>query len=155
MSAEQYIFIAVSAVTLISGFIVVTNRNLFHAALAMMLSFFGVAGIYVTLEAGFIAAAQLLVYIGAISILIIFAIMLTRRLMSANEPPFNSQPWLGALTSLAGFGAIITVLWRAQDQWPVEGGAAARPPIDESLINDSVAALGSLICECGWLCFTF
>jgi NADH-quinone oxidoreductase subunit J len=59
--ALQIIFIIISAVTLISALIVVTNRNLFHAALALMLSFFGVAGLYVLLEAGFLAAAQLLI----------------------------------------------------------------------------------------------
>ncbi len=96
MTSLQVIFIILAVITLGSGLVVVTNRNLFHAALAMMLSFFGVAGFYVLLEAPFLAAAQLLVYIGAISILIIFAIMMTRRLMNTEESPFNSQ-WVGAL----------------------------------------------------------
>ncbi|MCP4426871.1 MAG: NADH-quinone oxidoreductase subunit J, partial [Chloroflexi bacterium] len=74
---EQFVFILISMFTLITGWIVVSNGNLFHAALALMASFLGVAGLYVMLDAGFLAAAQLLVYIGAISILIIFAIMLT------------------------------------------------------------------------------
>ena len=78
--AQNILFIVVSAFTLIMGWIVVSNRNLFHAALALMGSFLGVAGLYVLLEAGFLAAAQLLIYIGAISILVIFAIMMTRRL---------------------------------------------------------------------------
>ena len=75
------VFIVASVVTLGTGLIVVTNRNLFHAALAMMASFLGVAALYVLLDAGFLAAAQLLVYIGAISILVIFAIMMTRRMI--------------------------------------------------------------------------
>ena len=62
-------FLAIGA-----GLIVVTNRNLFHAALALMVSFLGVAGIYLSLDAGFMAAAQLLIYIGAISILVIFGV---------------------------------------------------------------------------------
>ena len=74
MSAEQIIFIILTVITLGSGISVVTNRNLLHAALALMLSFLGVAGYYVLLGSGFLAAAQLLVYIGAISILILFDI---------------------------------------------------------------------------------
>ena len=89
MIAQQIIFILISAATIFAAIVVVTNKNLFHAALALMASFLGVGGLYILLDAGFFAAAQLLVYIGAISILIIFAIMLTRRLMSANEPSFN------------------------------------------------------------------
>ena len=145
MTSEQVIFILVSLVTLGSGFVVVTNRNLFHAALAMMVSFFGVAGVYVTLEAGFLAAAQLLVYIGAISILVIFAIMLTRRLMKMEEPSFNSQPVLGAVTAVVSFAVIVLVLVRMDDLWPLqasEAPLASRPAVDDSVILDSVAALG-------------
>lgn len=110
MTALQLIFIVLAVITLGSGLAVVTNRNLFHAALAMMLSFFGVAGFYVLLEAPFLAAAQLMVYIGAISILIIFAIMMTRRLMSTDESPFNSQ-WVGALIgALLMLGLILFVV---------------------------------------------
>ena len=91
---EQVFFIIVATITLVFSIAVVTLRNLFHAALALMGAFLGVAIIYVTLGAGFLAMAQLLVYIGAISILIIFAIMMTRRLMSADEVAFNSQAGL-------------------------------------------------------------
>jgi NADH:ubiquinone oxidoreductase subunit 6 (subunit J) len=96
VTLEQVIFILVSLLTLGTGIVVVTNRNLFHAALAMMASFLGVAGLYILLDAGFLAAAQLLVYIGAISILIIFAIMLTRRMMQAREAAVQLAKWVGA-----------------------------------------------------------
>lgn len=99
--AQQVIFIILAVITLGSALLVVTLRNLFHAALAMMLTFLGIAGVFALLEAGFLAATQLLVYIGAISILIIFAIMMTRRLMSTTEAAFNSQ-WGFSL-----FGAIL------------------------------------------------
>ena len=82
----QIVFILVSAITLFAGIQTVSNRNLFHAALYMMLSFLGVAVLYGLLESAFMAATQLLVYIGAISILVIFAIMMTRRLMQTTEP---------------------------------------------------------------------
>lgn len=56
LTIEQLIFMIMAVLILASAVVVVTNRNLFHAALAMMASFFGVAGIYVLLEAGYLAA---------------------------------------------------------------------------------------------------
>ncbi|GJM41914.1 MAG: NADH:ubiquinone oxidoreductase subunit J [Ardenticatenaceae bacterium] len=139
MTLEQVGFILVSLLTLGTGLVVVTNRNLFHAALAMMASFLGVAGLYVLLDAGFLAAAQLLVYIGAISILIIFAIMLTRRMMQTREDPFNSQGGLALFTAVvtfALFAAVISRLW-----WGVEA-LNGRPDVPDSVLQGTVVALG-------------
>ncbi|RMG97680.1 MAG: NADH-quinone oxidoreductase subunit J [Chloroflexi bacterium] len=140
---EQIVFILVSLFTLITAVVVVTNRNLFHAALALMASFLGVAGLYVLLDAGFLAAAQLLVYIGAISILIIFAIMLTRRLMHALESPFNSQWGLGAFTAVVAFAVMAGVIAQF---WPVTPDSvtplASRPEVSASILRGSVAELG-------------
>jgi NADH-quinone oxidoreductase subunit J len=115
MTFQQVAFILIAALTLISGVVVVTDRNLFRAAVALMASFLGVAGLYVLLEAGFLAAAQLLVYIGAISILMIFAIMMTRRLMQTTESPFNSQPILGLITALLVVVLLFIIIWQT---WP-------------------------------------
>lgn len=93
MTLQQILFIVISLVVLGSAVLVVTTRNLFHAALFLVVSFFGVAGFYVLLDAGFFAAAQVLVYIGAISILFIFAVMLTRDVITAQRG--NSQ-WQAA-----------------------------------------------------------
>ncbi len=139
--AEQIIFIIVSAMTLIAAWFVVTDRNLFHAALALMASFLGVAGLYVLLEAGFLAAAQLLVYIGAISILVIFAIMMTRRLMQTTETAFNSQWQMGIVTALLLFAVLFFVIVQF---WPVtpEAGVTGRPDVAPDLLAASVDQLG-------------
>ncbi|WP_420642070.1 NADH-quinone oxidoreductase subunit J [Candidatus Leptofilum sp.] len=138
MTLEQVSFILVSLLTVGTGIVVVTNRNLFHAALAMMASFLGVAGLYILLDAGFLAAAQLLVYIGAISILIIFAIMLTRRMMQAREAPFNSQAGLGLLTAVGTFALLASVIVR---WWGFET-VTGRPEVPDSVLQGAVAALG-------------
>lgn len=142
MTIEQVIFIIVSVVTLGSGLVVVTNRNMFHAALAMMLSFLGVAGMYVLLDAGFLAAAQLLVYIGAISILVIFAIMMTRRLMQTTESPYNSQWMLGGITAAGTFVVLVYVIFRWWPYEPAEVPLATGTAVPEGIIEGSVAALG-------------
>ena len=143
---EQIIFILISLFTLMMGWVVVSNHNLFHAALALMAAFLGVAGLYVMLDAGFLAAAQLLVYIGAISILIIFAIMLTRRMMQTSESPFNSQPGLSGVTAVSVFAVIAFTLWQMRQFWPIQPAAgvpmAEITPVPDSMILDSIAALG-------------
>lgn len=93
---------------------VVTNRNLVRGAMWLMVSLFGVAGYFVLLSAPFLAAVQILVYIGAIGILITFAVMLTRSMTNLPEPN-NRQWWAAALVSLGAFvfvvAAVIVPLW--------------------------------------------
>ncbi|MFN2124818.1 MAG: NADH-quinone oxidoreductase subunit J, partial [Candidatus Promineifilaceae bacterium] len=109
--------------------------------LALMVTFAGVAGVYITLDAGFLAMAQLLVYIGAISILIIFAIMMTRRLMQAVEAPFNSQRWLGLFGAVVTFAILAVVLGRYWSPQPNVNNLVAS--IDPEILNGSVARLGA------------
>ncbi|MGD8903074.1 MAG: NADH-quinone oxidoreductase subunit J [Anaerolineae bacterium] len=117
MVVTQVIFIILSAVALIGALGVVLSRNLFHAAIFLVLSFVGVAGFYVLLEAEFLAMIQILVYVGAISILIIFAIMLSRRLMSPDFRASNEQ-WLWALVAAVALFAILVIVL-IQVDWPV------------------------------------
>lgn len=71
-------FWALATVAVASALGVVLFNNVFRAALALVLCFLGIAGLYITLDADFLAAAQILIYAGAIAVLLIFAIMLTR-----------------------------------------------------------------------------
>jgi NADH:ubiquinone oxidoreductase subunit 6 (subunit J) len=114
MTPEQIIFILVALVTLVAGISVVTSRNLIHSALWLILALFGVAIFYVLLDAGFFAVIQVIIYIGAIAILIIFASMLTRRVMQDTGSQSNSNWWLGALIAVLLFAgiAIILVNWQ-------------------------------------------
>ncbi len=104
----QILFVVFSVVVLGSALFVVTTRNLFHASLMLILSFFGVAGFYVLLEAGFFAVAQVLVYIGAISILFIFAVMLTRGMMGM--PRSNAQAQNAAVLCALSFVVLALLL---------------------------------------------
>ena len=78
-------FVVFSIITLGGAIGVVTTRNLFRGTIWLMVSLFGVAGYYVLLEAPFLAAVQVLVYIGAIAILFTFAVMLTRSLTALTD----------------------------------------------------------------------
>ena len=89
MTPVQVIFIATSAMILVSAYSVVTRRNLVHAALYLVLTLLGVAITFVLLEANFLAVVQVLVYIGAIAILMIFAVMLTRKVVGEDGEVFG------------------------------------------------------------------
>lgn len=77
MTAQMGFFIVLAAVTLWSGYMVIAARLITHAAFYMALSFVSVAGIFILLNAEFLAAAQVLIYAGAVATIIIFAIMLS------------------------------------------------------------------------------
>ena len=109
MSAEQIIFLVIAAITLIAGLSVVTSRNLIHSALWLILTLAGIAVFYVLLDAGFFAVIKVVVYIGAIAILFIFAAMLTRRVMQDSGPQSNSNWWLGALVAVLLFAGIALI----------------------------------------------
>jgi NADH:ubiquinone oxidoreductase subunit 6 (subunit J) len=117
MTILQIIFIILSAITLGGAIGVVTARNLFHSALLLILSFIGVAGFYVILEAGFLAAVQVLIYVGAIAILILFAIMLSRNLMAEDQVQRNEQWWVAAAVVVLLFAVLSFILLKVN--WPV------------------------------------
>ena len=107
---EKTIFLVVAFFTLGSGLMVVTTRNLIHAALWLISTLFGVAVIFALLDAGFLAVVQVVVYIGAIAILFIFAVMLTRKDMRDQGPQMNRNWWIGALIAASSFGGLFFLL---------------------------------------------
>jgi NADH-quinone oxidoreductase subunit J len=110
MTGEQIIFLLVALFTLGSGFMVVTTRNLVHAALWLVSTLFGVAITFALLHASFLAVVQVVVYIGAIAILFIFAVMLTRKDMRDQGPQMNPNWWAGALLAVLAFAGLFFLL---------------------------------------------
>ncbi len=108
MTPIQVIFLLSAAVTTVAGVMVVATRKMLHAALWLILALFGVAAIFATLQAAFFVVIPVVVYIGAIAILLIFAVMLTRKVMEDVGPQVN-RTWviagiisIGLLAGLAG-----------------------------------------------------
>ena len=81
MEVSPLVFTLLSVVVLVPALFVVISDNLFHAGIALITCFLGVAGVYVTLAAPFVAGMQVLVYAGAIAVILLFAFMLTHDLM--------------------------------------------------------------------------
>jgi NADH-quinone oxidoreductase subunit J len=105
------------------GIAVVTLRNIIHSAVAMMICFGSLALMYALLGAPIVAAAQVLIYLGAISVLILFAIMLTQA-GDANLPaPFHRQT---PIAIVIGLGITALIGWAVvQTEWDVAAEAAA------------------------------
>lgn len=129
MTGEQIIFGLIALVTLAFGVGMVTVNSVFHAALLMIGAFAGVAALFVTLNAGFLGVVQVLIYIGAIAVLILFAVMLTPRVMAQREtrPRYTAQ-WPVAAMAALGLASILTLLG-LQVNWPVQAQLAP-PTVD-------------------------
>ena len=122
-------FFVLAAIALAGALLAVTRPNILHAALGLILSFMGVAGIYFVLEAEFVAIVQVLIYVGAISVLILFAIMLTRGLMRGTVPSQNAQWIAAAFIALVLFAALFVVV--TGTNWPVTQTAITTDLIPE------------------------
>lgn len=117
--SAQPLFYLIAFVIIISALLVVSLRNIFHCALFLILVLFAVAGIYILLEAEFLAAVQVLLYVGAVAILIVFAIMLTSQLAEKRIKQINEQATVGFFISagflLACLTAIPYTVWKLAD----------------------------------------
>ncbi|HWP97274.1 MAG TPA: NADH-quinone oxidoreductase subunit J [Syntrophomonadaceae bacterium] len=129
MTIQNLVFASLGGITVLAALGVVLSKNMVHSALFLVLTFLGVGGIYFNLGAGFLALVQILVYAGAISVLMIFAIMLVMKGEAGGSnppgPSLGSRLWgiyLAVLLTL-GLGASI---WFSQ--W-APGQAA--PPGDK------------------------
>jgi NADH-quinone oxidoreductase subunit J len=102
-------FAILAGLTVGSAIAAMSLRNLVHCALSLVLTFAGLAGLYLQLNAEFIGFTQILVYVGAVSILIVFAILLTRGTELAAEPATVSW-WAGASVAVMAFLAMATAV---------------------------------------------
>ncbi|MEI7988625.1 MAG: NADH-quinone oxidoreductase subunit J [Chloroflexota bacterium] len=112
MTPEMIIFILIALVTLGTAILVVTTRNILHAALWLIATLVGVACFYVLLNAPFFAMAQVIIYVGAIAILFIFAIMLVRVITPSGVKVFNEDWLMGLILACVFFGGMIWMLTR-------------------------------------------
>lgn len=110
MTPEQIIFIISAVLILVSALMVVSTHNLVHAALWLVAALFGVAVLFAILNASFLAVVQVVVYIGAIAILFVFAVMLTRTELRDRGSQTRANWWIPALLGgliLAGLAYLI------------------------------------------------
>lgn len=110
MSAEQIIFYLVSAMILVFGFLSVITRKIFRAAIYLLFSLIGVAGFYFMVQMEFIAAVQIVVYVGGIVVLIIFAVFLTHRAGEDLELPAYTRELAAFVSAFLGFALTYLII---------------------------------------------
>lgn len=130
MTLVQIVFLVLAVAAIGSAVGVVTSKNILYSALLLIACLFVIAGFYVLLEAPFLAAVQVLIYVGAIAVLIIFAVMLTENLMR-KQRAWNEQWWVALVVAVALAAVLLYVVVTAQ--WQLS--TAATP-------GDAIAALG-------------
>jgi NADH-quinone oxidoreductase subunit J len=101
------VFLLISVVILGAALMTVTARNLVHAALWLVAGFFSIGALYLLMQAEFVAVAQVLVYVGAIAVLILFAIMLTPNVTGESDEPIFRRRSAGLLVAAALFGLLL------------------------------------------------
>lgn len=104
-------FLLIAGLTLLGALLAVTLRNLIHCALAGALSFTGVAALFILLRADFLAAVQLLIYVGAVATLILFVVMLTRNVTGREGTALARTWWASALLAVAAGALLLRAVW--------------------------------------------
>ncbi len=141
--SEQIAFWILSTIAVLGALVAVRRRNLIHGVFALMIFFAALAGLFLLLLAEFIAAVQVLVYIGAVGILLLFAIMLTERVTGDDDRRVTSRGWFWGLMVAAA--VFILLLLPAIQQFPTPEATQAPDPsvkaLGHKLMNPYVVTL--------------
>jgi NADH-quinone oxidoreductase subunit J len=122
MTPSAVVFWVFAAVTVGSALVVVFARSLIYSAFALLFTFFGVAGLYLLLGADFLAATQLLIYVGGILVLLLFGVMLTHKIYDLDLRSEVTQFLPGLIVAAGVFG--ILVLTALRTPWAAGPGRA-------------------------------
>jgi NADH-quinone oxidoreductase subunit J len=135
---DDLLFVVLAAVLIGSALLVVTMRDIIRCGLAMIVCFIALAGIYVQLGAPLVAAAQAIVYVGAISVLVLFAIMLTQTKAGPSRLVFQTQAGWAAVAAV--ILAIVIALAASATDWPNATGpvGVASAALAKLLFSDYV-----------------
>jgi NADH:ubiquinone oxidoreductase subunit 6 (subunit J) len=120
---NDLLFLGLAAVLLGSALLVVTLRDIIRCGLALITAFAALAGIYVLLGAPFVAAAQVIIYIGAIAVLILFAVMLTQAKNAPTRLVFQTQAVPAGIAAVVL--AVLIALTVTATDWGEVGGTIA------------------------------
>jgi NADH-quinone oxidoreductase subunit J len=118
VSGQEIVFILLAIATGLSAVLTVTSRNLVHAALFLAATLAGIAGVFLVLRADFVALVQLLVYVGAVAVLFLFGLMLTRAPIG-REALDSQNRGLGFGVAASMFGVLVALVIQAFGDAPV------------------------------------
>ena len=128
-------FAIIAALTIAAAVAAMNLRNLVHCALALVVAFAGLAAAYLQLDAQFVGFAQIIVYIGAVAILIVFAVLLTRGGEAPEKSVFSASWIWGAFVAVAAFG---TLAWAITNSFASRHEATERVETTVKQIGDAL-----------------
>jgi len=137
MEVKDIIFYLIATLILVSGLLAVTSRQIFRSAIYLLFSMIGIAGLYFWLQFEFIAAVQIVVYVGGIVVLIIFSIFLTHRVGSDLPEPEYKRTLFAGLASLFAFLVFWSVIKRNEFFGEQPSGELSVKRIGEEMLNYS------------------
>ncbi len=117
MSGENIVFLLLALVALAGAFYSATARRVFHSALALFVVLGAIAGIYLLLDAEFLAVLQLLLYVGGVAVLIVFGIMLTPVHEEEKRGPFVRWSYIAAAGTVLLAASLVYLFWRYRLDW--------------------------------------
>jgi NADH-quinone oxidoreductase subunit J len=145
MNSQQIfdiIFYILAFTVLVSASVVVFSRNIVYSAFALLFTFFGVAGLYVLLNADFLAITQLMVYVGGILVLILFGVMLTNKVVSVDIKTGTLQVVPAAILAALTAGILCSIFlgtsWIGAGSTAMVNVKSTAPMIGDALIRSHV-----------------
>src|SRR5512135_444399 len=136
MDVFDILFFVFAFITVVSAFIVVFSKNIVYSAFSLLFTFFGVAGLYVLLQADFLAVTQILIYVGGILVLLLFGVMLTHKVISVDIKTGTIQtvPALLIVAIVAGsLSGVFYSTWKNV------------PPAAPSALKTTIKPLGEML----------
>jgi NADH-quinone oxidoreductase subunit J len=145
-SGPEIVFLLLGLVTLGSALMVVTTRQLVHAALWLVVCFGALAGSYLVLTAEFVAWVQVLIYVGAIVVLLLFGIMLTRAPIGRSADLDSGNRWAAGLVAVSAAALLVSVVVAGfgAAYAPLEPGQGAAKPLGSSIFRTWVLPFEAL-----------
>jgi NADH-quinone oxidoreductase subunit J len=137
----NYILFGVFAtLAVVSAILMLTRRNIVHAAVFLITTLLATAGVFLLLQAQFLFVTQIILYVGGIMVLFVFVIMLVNLDVSLRQAQFNRQKWVAIVLGLVLGAQVLTALW-------VGRGALRLPARTELLASRNTEAIGEALFE--------
>lgn len=140
MASDALLFYVLGAITVIGALLVVSQKNPVYSVLSLIASFFGLAGLYVLLEAPFVAVAQIIIYAGAIMVLFLFTVMLLNAPREDAAEWDRSHPLYRPMAVRAG--AVLAVLLALELGWALSRTSGLGAAVNESSGDLTIATMG-------------
>ena len=122
------VFLAFGTLTIVSAAIVALARTIIHSVFALLFTFFGVAGLYVLLHADFLAATQVMIYVGGILVLLLFGVMLTHKIAAVGLQSASMQRGPAAIVCAGLLALLLFVIFKTP--WPVRELTPVGPTVN-------------------------